>query len=50
MEKINDEKIININGLIDEDKCYQKVRGLRWSKKVECYWCDSSNSRAWNII
>ncbi|MEN8905244.1 MAG: hypothetical protein ABF289_04720 [Clostridiales bacterium] len=33
MKKINDEKIININGLINEDKCYQKVRELRWSKK-----------------
>jgi transposase-like protein len=43
MEKINDEKIININGLIDEDKCYQKVRELRWPKEVKCPWCDSSN-------
>jgi len=43
MEKINNEKIININGLIDEDKCYRKVRELRWSKGVKCPWCNSSN-------
>jgi hypothetical protein len=36
MENTKDEKMININGLIDESKCYQKVRELRWSEDVIC--------------
>lgn len=43
MENTNNKKIISINGLIDEDQCYQKVQELRWSEEVKCPWCDSSN-------
>lgn len=33
--------IINISGLIDESKCYTKVRELRWPKGTVCICCKS---------
>jgi len=33
---------INIQGLIDNDKCYQMVRDLRWSDGVKCPHCQST--------
>ncbi len=33
--------IINIRGLIDQTKCYSKVRELRWSEGVVCVNCNS---------
>lgn len=36
-----EERIINISGLIDERKCYQKVRELRWPQETVCPWCES---------
>lgn len=38
-----EEKTINISGLIDEKKCYQKVRELRWGQEICCAWCGSTN-------
>jgi transposase-like protein len=32
---------LNIQGLIDNAKCYQMVRQLRWSEGVECPHCHS---------
>lgn len=41
MTTINAAKSININGLVDETKCYQTVRELRWNEGVKCVWCNS---------
>jgi transposase-like protein len=30
---------VNIQGLIDNAKCYQMVRQLRWPEGVECPHC-----------
>jgi transposase-like protein len=38
---INAVKSININGLVDEAKCYQTVRELRWKEGLKCAWCNS---------
>ena len=35
--------MISIEQLIDDAKCYEVVRGLRWSKGVRCPNCDSTN-------
>lgn len=43
MHDTKEERIINIGGLIDEIKCYQKVRELRWSNEIFCPWCNSNN-------
>jgi transposase-like protein len=37
----NVAKSININGLVDEAKCYQTVRELRWNEGVRCVCCNS---------
>lgn len=33
--------MINIQHLIDDAKCYETVRGLRWLEGVSCPHCDS---------
>jgi transposase-like protein len=33
---------VNIQGLIDNAKCYQMVRQLRWSEGVECPHCHTT--------
>ena len=43
MSDTKEEQIINISGLIDETKCFQKVRELRWHQGTFCAWCDSKN-------
>jgi transposase-like protein len=43
MSKIKAARNININGLIDEAKCYQTVRELRWSNGLSCPCCNSRN-------
>ncbi len=32
---------INLQNLIDDEKCYATVRQLRWSEGVSCPKCDS---------
>jgi len=34
---------LNIHNLIDDAKCYQAVRDLRWENGVVCPHCESSN-------
>lgn len=34
---------LNIHGLIDNAKCYQMVRRLRWPEGVECPHCQSNH-------
>lgn len=34
---------INIQGLIDDARCYETVRDLRWPEKVCCCHCSSDN-------
>ena len=34
---------LNIHGLIDNAKCYQMVRELRWPEGIECPWCHSTH-------
>lgn len=36
---------LNIQGLVDNKRCYEVVRNLRWPKGVCCPHCDS-----WNIV
>lgn len=43
MKNEKKEIIINIGGLIDQQKCYQKVRELRWSDEPKCVCCNSNN-------
>ncbi len=35
--------LINLQNLIDEQKCYETVRQLRWSERVTCYKCGSKH-------
>jgi len=35
--------IIDVQGLIDEARCYEFVRNLRWPEKVCCAHCDSGD-------
>ena len=32
--------MLNIVNLIDEAKCYEMVRTLRWSEGIRCAYCD----------
>ena len=34
---------VNIHNLIDNAKCYETVRTLRWSEGITCPHCESSN-------
>ena len=34
--------MINIQKLIDDTKCYETVREIRWSEGVKCPHCDSA--------
>jgi len=34
---------LNIHGLIDNAKCYQMVRQLRWPEGVECPYCHATH-------
>jgi transposase-like protein len=34
--------LIQIHALIDDDKCFEAVRGLRWPNGVRCPHCDAS--------
>lgn len=34
---------LNIHNLIDDEKCFDAVRELRWANGVRCAHCDSSN-------
>jgi hypothetical protein len=35
--------LVNIQTLIDEAKCYEVVRQVRWSTGVRCPACDGSD-------
>ena len=35
--------LINLQTLIDEQKCYEIIRQLRWSEGVTCGKCDSKH-------
>ena len=35
--------IVNILGIVDDAKCYEVVRGLRWPDGVRCPHCDASH-------
>ena len=37
------QSILRIDGLIDDAKCFEYVRHLRWPKGVSCPFCDSSH-------
>jgi transposase-like protein len=34
---------LNIQGLVDNRRCYEVIRNLRWSKGVRCPHCDSEH-------
>ncbi|WP_245807837.1 transposase [Crenothrix polyspora] len=34
---------LNINNLIDENKCYDAIRQSRWPHGVDCPHCTSNN-------
>ncbi len=33
--------MLKIDNLIDDAKCYESVRQMRWPEGVRCVWCDS---------
>ena len=33
--------MLKIDNLIDDAKCYESVRQMRWPEGVKCVWCDS---------
>jgi transposase-like protein len=35
--------VINILGIVDDARCYEVVRGLRWPDGVRCPHCDSAH-------
>ncbi len=35
------QNILNIRAIIDEAKCFETVRGLRWPRGVRCVHCDA---------
>ncbi len=35
--------LINLQTLIDEQKCYETVRQLRWPEEVTCSKCESKS-------
>jgi len=37
--------MLRIDNLIDDAKCYQSVRQLRWPQGVRCAWCQSEQVR-----
>ena len=37
--------LVNILGIIDDAKCYEMVRHLRWPDGVRCPHCDSGRGR-----
>lgn len=43
MSSNDKEMTINISGLIDQEKCYNKVRELRWPLGTICITCNSTN-------
>lgn len=43
MKNSKEEILINIAGIIDEEKCYRTVRELRWDNGTACPWCNSKN-------
>ncbi len=42
MTEKTESTIINIHNLIDEEKCYETVRKIRWSEVVSCPHCNST--------
>ena len=34
---------VNIQGLLDEQRCYEAIRSLRWPNEVCCAHCHSTN-------
>ena len=38
----NTPNLLNIKAIIDNAKCFEKVRELRWPNGVECPHCHSS--------
>jgi len=40
---VTNSLLINLPTLIDEQKCYETVRQLRWSEGVTCSKCDSKH-------
>ncbi len=41
MSKNSAHKLLVIRNIIDEAKCYQTVRDLRWPEEIQCPHCDS---------
>ena len=41
MEDTKPEQLLNIRHLIDDAKCYETIRKLRWPQEVHCPRCDS---------
>jgi transposase-like protein len=41
MQDTKPENLLNIRHLIDDAKCYETVRKLRWPKEVHCPRCES---------
>lgn len=37
--------MLRIDNLIDDAKCYESVRQLRWPRGVRCVWCQSDQIR-----
>ena len=44
MEKPCHENLLNIRQIVDDAKCYQKVRDMRWPNEICCPRCSSSNN------
>ena len=37
--------MLKIDNLIDDAKCYESVRQMRWPAGVRCVWCKSEDSK-----
>ncbi|HZS04731.1 MAG TPA: transposase [Blastocatellia bacterium] len=42
--------MLRIDDLINDARCYQSVRQLRWPDGLRCVWCHSGNIRRRDII
>jgi hypothetical protein len=41
--QIKSGNVLNISAIIDDIKCFESVRGLRWPHGVRCAHCESTS-------
>ena len=42
--------MVNIQALIDDAKCFETVRAMRWPDGVRCPECDSAEVTTWGWL